>query len=684
MYNGAEIHKCYNAGETDYAMTGFFYNNTANIVNSYYQADLSTYGEPNNTQTKGVYTGKRAAAKSSADMGSEEIAALLGDAFKASCAGPVLTWQEAVEHVMENGVCQECHYGNDAAVEGADFNAIKSTADGYEIIGDDTVKAGFDYSFTVEILPGYYAEKLSVAVNGTELTADANGTYTVTPSGHFYVTVSGVKAYEGVLPITLPKAGGGYRVTPCEGYTTAVESGKDFKFTVSFVDGFEKGENFAVKANDSALTPDADGVYTISNVMLAQKITVEDVDAVGTKSVTIKLDITKGPNNFMEAEANKVKMLDKEVTVPYFDLELYDYEKFYYNPYCYVDENGNVNGQQKAGNRESAYNVVTSMHAFIYMTEVYYLGYDPEDAGQGLSDMVDSDGDGKSDFDEAVSWTQGVGSSFMDLWGAGTNLNYHLNYAYPLAYPKWGSTSDQQALNDGDVLSVHFITGSASGSAFGFFAINDTDNDYDGDEAKDSATVKQGEKIKLTHYLGNQGTNYTTRFVTGPNKDLYWVEKGNETTDVTKWNRTNFGAMTEETFKTDENGVVTIDTTGLAAGTYYIAAVGGFTAGSGQAGDDNYVSRGAEAGPAYFKLIVEENENEPTVLLGDVNGDGAIDTIDAAAIISFYYDKVEFTDEQKKVADVAGETAGEIDTIDAAAIISFYYGKITEFPRKTA
>ena len=67
-----------------------------------------------------------------------------------------------------------------------------------------------------------------------------------------------------------------------------------------------------------------------------------------------------------------------------------------------------------------------------------------------------------------------------------------------------------------------------------------------------------------------------------------------------------------------------------------------------------------------------------TVLLGDVNADGAINTIDAAAIISCYYGKVEFSDVQRKAADVNHDQT--VNTIDAAMIISHYYGKISSFP----
>ena len=76
-------------------------------------------------------------------------------------------------------------------------------------------------------------------------------------------------------------------------------------------------------------------------------------------------------------------------------------------------------------------------------------------------------------------------------------------------------------------------------------------------------------------------------------------------------------------------------------------------------------------------LTIEEESPESGFKMGDVNGDGVIDTIDASSIISYYYGKIELTEEQRTLADV--DKDGVIDTIDASRIISFYYGKITQF-----
>ena len=608
LYNSAKIINCYNAGESAYAITGNFYNNTVTVSNVYYRGDLCSYSVPNKTASAGYYTGNRGTAKTSAEMSTEEFAALLGDAFKQSCPSPVHVREEAHEHTIQNNICTTCKMGNNMPVE---YKVTFITATGSEIIGDTIFRKGNNYTFSVNILDGFYAaDNFAVYVNGVKVEAE-NGIYTVqNPDGPFYISVEGVKEYEGILPISLPGTGAGYRVNPCDGYANTVESGKEYKFTVTFVDGFKAGKNFAVKANGEKLTADANGIYTIENILIKQVITVEGVDIIPYEdTVEVKFAVTRGENEFLEIEETGDIMMDHSLEIPYFDIELYGLAKYYYNPYCYLDENGNIRGQQKAGNRETAYGVVTAMHAFIYFTEVYYLGYDIEDAGTGYSNTVDTDGDGKSDFEEAVSWTQGVGSTFMNLWGLGSNLNYHINYEYPIAYQGWGSTSDQQALKDGDLLIVHMITGAANGSAFGLFVVNDANGKYDRTDIKDVYTVKQGETFELTHYLADQGENYTTSFKIGANKELYWVEEGNETADIREWNREGFGNMTAEEFVTDENGVVKINTAGLETGTYYIGAKGGFAKGSGKPGSDGFVSSGAESGPGYFKLIIEESEH---------------------------------------------------------------------------
>ncbi len=68
-----------------------------------------------------------------------------------------------------------------------------------------------------------------------------------------------------------------------------------------------------------------------------------------------------------------------------------------------------------------------------------------------------------------------------------------------------------------------------------------------------------------------------------------------------------------------------------------------------------------------------------TILLGDVNGDGTVNHVDAAMVYGYYNGKVTFTDNQLSAADVNGD--GAVNHVDAAMIYGFYNGKVTKFPK---
>lgn len=68
------------------------------------------------------------------------------------------------------------------------------------------------------------------------------------------------------------------------------------------------------------------------------------------------------------------------------------------------------------------------------------------------------------------------------------------------------------------------------------------------------------------------------------------------------------------------------------------------------------------------------------IVLGDVNGDGKADNLDAALVYAYYNGKQELSARQQTAADVNGD--GKADNLDAALIYAFYNGKITAFPAK--
>ncbi len=71
---------------------------------------------------------------------------------------------------------------------------------------------------------------------------------------------------------------------------------------------------------------------------------------------------------------------------------------------------------------------------------------------------------------------------------------------------------------------------------------------------------------------------------------------------------------------------------------------------------------------------------DDTSLIGDVNDDGVVDVLDAAAIQKYAVGKSTMTPEQLYNADVNND--GNVDVLDAAEIQKYSVGKITEFKKK--
>lgn len=65
-------------------------------------------------------------------------------------------------------------------------------------------------------------------------------------------------------------------------------------------------------------------------------------------------------------------------------------------------------------------------------------------------------------------------------------------------------------------------------------------------------------------------------------------------------------------------------------------------------------------------------------LLGDVNGDGSTDNLDAAYTLRHDANLIQLTETQMAIADVNGD--GQVNSLDAAAILRFDAGLITQFP----
>ena len=304
--------------------------------------------------------------------------------------------------------------------------------------------------------------------------------------------------------------------------------------------------------------------------------------------VNVMFSVTKGTQKFYKPEeTTKQVLFPVELTVPYFDLAKYGLDDYYYNPRCYSthkeEDTEYVNGQLP-GTKETADGIVTVLHVFIYATEVLYLGYDKEDAGTGASYE-------SGDFANAIFWTGKAGSIYMSLWDHGTNLNYYVDWDYPLGAYKWGSTSDQIALYGGEDIAVHMIDSKrATGSDFAYFTTN---GEYNAESQTDEVTVSKGSKTTLTAVVSQPDWNgeYTTQYVAYADKEWVWAKEADAKVknSLTEWSKESFGGNSDLT--TDENGRIIIDATNIDVGEYYIAVYG-------------CEIESSEVGPAIIKLNV--------------------------------------------------------------------------------
>ena len=259
---------------------------------------------------------------------------------------------------------------------------------------------------------------------------------------------------------------------------------------------------------------------------------------------------------FMVGPDSDTIMAMKDITVPYFDLALYGLEEYYFVSESYGDDgDGEPGSDLEPGTAEYAYGKVTLLHLYLYALEVYYCGIDPEEAGKGYL------------YEEGLIGTEvftisgGVGSSFMNqFWGGDCNLNYYVNYEYPLASDGWGATCDQILLRDGDIVTLgHFTGWSFYGDTYSIFNYITADN---------AAPVK-GEEITLTLYYA--GPNLGTSTDTAQNLNTYCLDVFYAPVDdipseyVTDW---------EYIGTADENGQLVVDTSALEAGEYIFAVAG--------------------------------------------------------------------------------------------------------------
>ena len=522
------------------------------------------------------------------------------------------------------------YYKNDSCY----MMAITSKIESLEITQYPTITENEDGSITVDGLKAVTklknGEERDVSNYVSVVKNEETGGYTVSYTYGFDSENYGLKTVTAEIAdytVTIP-TGEGYTIT---GEKTA-KGGKDYTFKLELDYRYEAGEDFAVQVNGETVTGEK-GVYTVKNVSTDLVITVKGVKEKVLKPVTVYFSFSHD-DTFESCEQSGQVMALKEVTVPYFDLALYGLEDFYFASKDYGPASGDPTGGPGSaldpGTKEFAYGKVTMLHLFIYATEVYYLGIDPADAGKGY---LKDNGLGTSIFNVTGS----TGSTYLqEIWNYDENLNYYLNYEYPLASEAWGSTSDQILLHDGDVVTLgHFSDWSFyqdSGAVFNHIETDITD-------------PVQGDKVTMKIYRDGadmMGTYNTAHTLRTNCPDVYCTLANNVITgDVTQWTTVGTAA---------EDGTLVVDTSSLAPGEYIFSI-------PGQYGND--YPDAIVGAPGGIRLTIHEKP----VVKGDLNGDGVIDSTDVMAL----FNAINSGDDlDATVADVNGD--GVIDARDVMAL----------------
>ena len=545
-------------------------------------------------------------------------------------------------------------------IASAESNTVTITVTEGDVTDVYTVKTvRIDPSLTKLSLDGVKINETFVSTKKayTAITTKDSVTVLATPRGEDYtITYNGETS--NVIPLTMGENKIEIAITNKDGYTNsytltvtkaehavtiptgesflvtgkeAVADGADYTFTVEIDYRYELDDDFAVKVNGETVTGEK-GVYTVKNVTTDLVITVEGLKWKVLEPVTVYFSFSHDEKYQFCDQSGKTVAL-QEVTVPYFDLGLYGLEDFYFASENYGPASGDPTGgpgsKLDPGTKEFAYGKITMLHLFLYATEVYYLGIDPADAGKGyMADQIGSD---------TLTFSGSAGSIYMtQIWGYDENLNYYLNYEYPLASEGWGSTCDQILLREGDIVTLgHF-------SDWSFF--NDTTSIFNYIVA-DKTDPVQGDKIKLELYHAGAdmyGTYNTAHTLIDYSPSVYCTPVNDIVSgDVTTW---------QYVGNAEADGSLVVDTSTLAPGEYIFAL-------AGQPGKEN---PGAICStPGGIRLTIHEKP----VVKGDINGDGVIDSTDVMAL----FNAINSGDDlDATVADVNGD--GVIDARDVMAL----------------
>ncbi len=253
-------------------------------------------------------------------------------------------------------------------------------------------------------------------------------------------------------------------------------------------------ESPAGQPYDLVLTAECEGGKVTHTVKLTVDPPNEGIeqqynyDETDKSSVTVYVTVS---SDGMPLETDDGVLANLEITVPYFELDLYGLTQ--YNRY------GTDGGRGPYVNN-TVVRRPTGLHLYIYLLERYYMGLPEEQCCTGESGVLEyakkhdvfymgGELAYNSGSNKALVYSGGATSIFMNqFWGHDCNLMYYRNHCYPYMSPGWGSTSDYILLSDGDAIDVAMFTNWAFYHT-GYFASFDQDV-YEVEEGGSTITVK--------------------------------------------------------------------------------------------------------------------------------------------------------------------------------------------------
>lgn len=174
------------------------------------------------------------------------------------------------------------------------FNVTLNNGEGYTLVGENSVKEGGTYSFSVTLLEGYETSStFTVSVNGETLSSD-DLTYNVeNVSGDLTVTVTGVTKKSFAVTFV-----------PKEGITYSGESkvlyGDDYSFSLEVTTvGFENKGVIVKENGESKPFSENEGIYTVKDVK--GNLTIEALDP-ERKFFLVDLDFDESHYDFVGAK----------------------------------------------------------------------------------------------------------------------------------------------------------------------------------------------------------------------------------------------------------------------------------------------------------------------------------------------------------------------------------------------